>query len=192
MENRERIYDDDKDILRERSDSYDSDTSRSGYATSQTSDNEYYDFDNEMNDMDRDDENVEEVLSGDITKKEEDIIDSEEPNTPKIYRQSSALAVEYNIDDMGKLTIPYGIFMECKTIPDGNVVCVKRDLSTTSHIRDNTGDDKIDVKINKKTRKNEKFNKTKKKIRRSNVSRVSKRNNSKMRKGTKRKGVKRH
>jgi hypothetical protein len=192
MDNRDRIYDD-KDIFRERSDSYDSDTSRSGYATSQTSDNEYYDFDNELSNMDMDDENSEGILSNDITKKEEDNIKfGETVTTPEIFSQSSALAVEYNMDDTGKISIPYGIFMECKTISDGNIVCVKRGISTTQHSFDNREDEKIDIKINKKTRKNEKFNKTKKRVRRDNITRGSKKHNPKMKKGTKRNGVRRN
>ena len=216
-----KYYDDDEDISRERSNSYDSDSTRDGYASSQSSDNVNYDFDNKLSDIDSNDEitmsiindknNVENMIRDDKQNNDEYMqktgVDQEDAmentiyNTdsknPEIYKQASAIAIEYKIDNAGKVSIPYGIFMECKKTSDGPIVCVKRDISNIPEMVDNVNDvnDVNDEKntekeINgKKTRKTGKFVKTKRKDRMNRISQASKKNRKKQKKGTKRRRI---
>jgi len=196
-----KYYEDDEDIPRERSNSYDSDSTRDGYATSQSSDNIHYDFDNELSDIDNEDEknDVENMMedvkinNNDVIEKKEvrNIVEDTDNNTPEIYKQATAMAIEYNIDNSGKVSIPYGIFMECKKTPDGPIVCVKRDITTIPDIVDNVIDEKTtqqEVK-GRKTRKNGKFVKTKRRDKRDRISQASKKNRKKQKKGTKRRRI---
>jgi len=151
-----------EDISRERSNSYDSDLTESSY----DSDNEI--IDTGLFDDDDDYENEKNKKDG-------------ANFTPEIISQSATLAVEYNIDKEGKLSIPYGIFMECKQLPDGNIICKKEDFSNVAT--------NPNIENTKKTKKNKrqilKQNKTKKRnvIGRRNIS---KRKRVKRRVGTKR------
>ena len=148
-------------ISRERSNSYDSNLTESTY-----------DSDNEIIDTGLFDDDYENEKN-----KENNVDDN---FTPEIINQSSTLAVEYNIDKEGKLSIPYGIFMECKQLPDGNIICKKGDFSNVST--------NPTIVNNKKTKKNKKQlakqNKTKK--RKNKNKNVSYRKDVKRRVGTKR------
>lgn len=84
----------------------------------------------------------------------DDVIDNsteDEPETQEISDNSSLL-IQYDLDNNGELSIPYGIYKECHKTEDGNSFCKQTELTndTVDEIvneNDNEKTDKDDAEI---------------------------------------------
>jgi len=59
-----------------------------------------------------------------------------DPEPPQEELYDSSLLIQYNQNEDGKISIPYGIYNECRKTSDGNSVCKQTELTNDTGIMD--------------------------------------------------------
>jgi hypothetical protein len=76
-----------------------------------------------------------------------EIVNDDENKIPEEEIYNSSLLIQYQVDDNGEVSIPYGIYNECQSTNDGNSFCNQKELTNYKSVMEGSIENKMEKQI---------------------------------------------